>query len=115
MNITKEQLAGMIDHTNLKAFADDRCQAPDYDPERWAYFGSPVPVSVIPEDAVLTPYSELAAAYAHSPSQVSVGLNGIVTHDGTADGLLYRVDLSDRTISLLGPAPAMRVDGPAYL
>ena len=23
MNLTKEQLAGMIDHTNLKAYADD--------------------------------------------------------------------------------------------
>ena len=99
----------------LKAFADDRCQTPDYDPERWAYFGSPVPVSGIPEDTVLTPYSELAAAYAHAPSRVCVGLNGIVTHDGTADGLLYRVDLSDRTVTLLGPAPAMRIDGPAYL
>ena len=99
----------------LKAFADDRCQAPDYDPERWAYFGSPVPVSGIPEGAVLTPYSELAAAYAHVPSQISVGLNGIVSHDGTAEGLLYRVDLSDRSVTLIGPAPVMRVDGPAYL
>ena len=100
---------------DLKAFADDRCQAPDYDPERWAYFGSPVPVSGIPKSAVLTPYSELAVAYAHDPSQVTVGLNGIVSHDGTAEGLLYRVDLSDRTVTLLGPAPAMRVDGEAYL
>ena len=99
----------------LKAFADDRCQSPDYDPEHRAYFGSPVPVTAIPEDAVLTPYSELAAAYAHAPSKVSVGLNGIVSHDGIADGLLYLVDLSDRTVILIGPAPAMRVDGEAYL
>ena len=99
----------------LLAFGDDRCQSPDYDPERWAYFGSPVPVSAIPEGAVLTPYSELAAAYAHAPSQVKTGLNGIVTHDGTADGLLYRVDLTDRSFSLVGPAPNMRTDGPAYL
>ena len=102
-------------HWDLKVFADDRCQSPDYDPERWAYFGSPVPVSTIPSDAILTPYSELAAAYAHAPTHVEVGLNGIVTHDGTADGLLYRVDLSDRSLSLVGPAPAMRIDGPAYL
>ena len=99
----------------LKAFADDRCQSPDYDPERWAYFGSPVPVSEISADAVLTPYSELAAAYAHDPKHVSVGINGIVTHDGTADGLLYRVNLSDNSLTLLGPAPAARVDGAAYL
>ena len=99
----------------MKAFADDRCQSPDYDPERWVYFGSPVPVSAVPEGAVLTPYSELAAAYAHDPAEVSVGLNGIVTHDGTAEGLLYRVDLGSNAVTLLGPAPAMRVDGPAYL
>ena len=99
----------------LKAFADDRCQSPDYDPERWLYFGSPVPVDAVPADAFLTPYSELAAAYAHAPKHVEVSLNGIVSHDGTADGLLYRVDRSDDSLTLLGPAPAMRVDGPAYL
>jgi broad specificity phosphatase PhoE len=100
---------------DLKSFADDRCQASDYDPEHYAYFGSPVPVEAIPGEAVLTPYSELAAAYAHDPQHVSVSLNGIVTHDGTAEGLLYRVDLSDRSITLLGPAPAMRTDGDFYL
>ena len=100
---------------DLMAFADDRCQSPDYDPERYAYFGSPVPVESVPADAVLTPYSELAAAYAHAPRYVNVALNGIVTHDGTAEGLLYRVDLADHSLSLLGPAPAMRSDGPAYL
>lgn len=99
----------------LKAFADDRCQSPDYDPEHYAYFGSPVPVSHIPEDAVLTPYSELAAAYAHAPQYVETTLNGIVKHDGTAAGFLYRVDLSDNSITPLGPAPAMRVDGNFYL
>lgn len=99
----------------LKAFADDRCQSPDYDPERYVYFGTSHPVNSIPADAVLTPYSELAAAYAHDPHHVSIGLNGIVTHDGTSEGLLYRVDLSDRSISLVGPAPAMRTDGDAYL
>lgn len=99
----------------LKAFADDRCQSLNYDPERWVYFGSPVPVNNIPENAVLTPYSELAAAYAHAPQHVENTINGIIKHDGTADGLLYRVDLPDRTITLLGPAPAMRSDSPAYL
>lgn len=100
---------------DLKAFADDRCQSADYDPERWAYFGSPLQVSGIPADAVLTPYSELAAAYAHSPAHVGTALNGIVTHDGHKEGWLYRVDLSDHSVSLVGPAPAMRTDGPAYL
>ena len=99
----------------MKAFADDRCQAPDYDPERYVYFGSPFPVDAVPADAVLTPYSELAAAYAHAPRHVDVGLNGIVIHDGREDGLLYRVGLSDNSLVLIGPAPAMRVDGPAYL
>ncbi len=99
----------------LTAFADDRCQSDDYDPERWEYFGSPVPVSEIPENAVLTPYSEVAAAYAHGAEHITVGLNGIVTHDGTGQGLLYRVDLNDRSLHCLGPAPAMRTDGPAYL
>ena len=99
----------------MKAFADDRCQAPEYDPERYVYFGSPVPVETIPADAVLTPYSELAAAYAHVPRHVEVSLNGIVKHDGTADGLLYRVDLCDNSLLLIGPAPSMRSDGPAYL
>ena len=99
----------------LVSFADDRCQSPDYDPERYAYFGSPVPVEGVPADAVLTPYSELAAAYAHAPKHVEIALNGIVSHDGTADGLLYRLDLHNRSVTLMGPAPAMRVDGPAYL
>ena len=99
----------------LRAFADDRCQAPDYDPEHYAFFGSPVPVDSIPENALLTPYSELAAAYAHAPRHVETTLNGIVKHDGTAAGLLYRVDLSDKSIRLLGPAPAMREDGKFYL
>ncbi len=102
-------------HWDLLSFADDRCQSPDYDPEQYAYFGSPVPVEAVPEGAVLTPYSELAAAYAHAPTHVESALNGIVTHDGTAEGLLYRVSLADHTISLIGPAPAMRADGPAYL
>ena len=99
----------------LKAFADDRCQSAGYDPEQFAYFGSPVPVSSIPNNAIVTPYSELAAAYAHNPKHVSVGLNGIVTHDGTEDGLLYRVNLSDNSISSVGPAPEIRKDEPAYL
>ncbi len=99
----------------MVSFADDRCQEPDYDPERYAYFGSPVPVDAVPDSAVLTPYSELAAAYAHAPQHVEIALNGIVSHDGTADGLLYRVDLADRSLSLIGPAPAQRTDGPAYL
>ena len=99
----------------LISFADDRCQSPDYDPERYVYFGSPVPVDSIPADAVMTPYSELAAAYAHAPDHIEISLNGIVTHDGTADGLLYRVSLPDGSPELIGPAPAMRVDGPAYL
>ena len=99
----------------LLSFADDRCQSPDYDPERYAYFGSPVRVDSIPEDAVLTPYSELAAAYAHSPSHVETALNGIVSHDGTGSGFLYRVDLCSRSVRLIGPAPDARVDGPAYL
>lgn len=99
----------------LKAFADDRCQSPDYDPERYVYFGYPVPVDEIPDDVILTPYSELAAAYAHQPEHISISLNGIVTHDGIAEGLLYRVNLTDRSVTLLGPAPAMRTDGPAYL
>ena len=99
----------------LLSFADDRCQSPDYDPERWVYFGSPVPVSAIPADAVLTPYSELAAAYAHAPRHIETALNGIVSHDGTAPGLLYRVGLQDNSLTLMGPAPAQRTDGPAYL
>ncbi len=99
----------------LVSFADDRCQAPDYDPEHYVYFGSPVPVDGIPEKAVLTPYSELAAAYAHAPRHIETALNGIVTHDGTAEGFLYRVNLSNKSVELIGPAPAMRVDGPAYL
>ena len=99
----------------LVSFADDRCQEEDYDPERFVYFGSPVPVDTVPADAVLTPYSELAAAYAHAPEHVEIALNGIVSHDGTADGLLYRVNLADRSLSLVGPAPAQRIDGPAYL
>ena len=99
----------------LVSFADDRCQAPDYDPERYLYFGSPVPVDTIPADALLTPYSELAAAYAHAPQHVETALNGIVTHDGTKEGLLYRVSLADRSLTLIGPAPAQRTDGPAYL
>lgn len=99
----------------LLAFGDDRCQSPDYDPEHLDYFGSPVPVTEIPPDAVLTPYSELAAAYAHAPKNISVGLNGIVSHDGTAEGLLYCVDRSSGLIHLIGPAPAQRQDGPAYL
>ena len=100
---------------DLKAFADDRCQAAGYDPDRWAYFGSPVPVQTIPRDAVLTPYSELAAAYAHLPTRINIALNGMIEHDGTAEGLLYRVDLVSREVSLVGPAPAQRKDGPAYL
>ena len=99
----------------LVSFADDRCQAPDYDPERYLYFGSPIPVSDIPAGAVLTPYSELAAAYAHAPQHVETALNGIVTHDGSKEGLLYRVSLADRSLTLIGPAPAQRTDGPAYL
>ena len=99
----------------LISFADDRCQSPDYDPEHWLYFGSPHPVDSIPADAVLTPYSELAAAYAHSPSHVNIALNGIVTHDGNTDGLLYRIHIKDRSLELIGPAPKMRIDGPSYL
>ena len=66
---------------DLLSFADDRCQSPDYDPEQYAYFGSPVPVEAVPEGAVLTPYSELAAAYAHAPSHVETALNGQLAVD----------------------------------
>ena len=109
----------------LLSFGDIRCRNPLYDPEKFCYFGSPEPVRNVPEDVVLTPFAEEASAYAHDPVNITVAVNGFVEDDGTAEGFLYQIPMSEKQTAalernalpfrLIGSAPRMEKEGRLFL
>lgn len=66
------------------------------------FHGSPLWLEAVAPGSTVTPVRELARAFAHRPSHVSVEVREhageravVIEHDGTRPGYLYRVVVSD--------------------
>ena len=56
------------------------------------YHGSPEELTVLSAQSWVTPFVEMAKAFAHKPSLISFGEDGGVKHDGQLPAFLYVVD-----------------------
>ena len=56
------------------------------------YHGSPLELSVLKSGGSITRNRELAGAFSHRPTQVSMGDDSVIRHNGTETGYLYVVD-----------------------
>jgi hypothetical protein len=59
-------------------------------PREW-FHGSPLRLTHLSPGSTITPRRQLACAFSHKPSLVSVADDGSIKHDGTQPGYLYRV------------------------
>jgi hypothetical protein len=65
--------------------------APDWDYRGPWYHGSQQPLTVLRTGSAITRNGDLARAFAHQPSLLSLSADGSVKHDGTTPGYLYLV------------------------
>jgi hypothetical protein len=56
------------------------------------YHGSPEKLTILRRESWVTPFVEVAKAFAHKPSLISFGDEGSVKHDGQVPAFLYIVD-----------------------
>lgn len=56
------------------------------------YHGSDKVFEVLRPNSTVTPWRELAEAFAHQPSRLSYDDQGMISHNGTQKGYLYVVD-----------------------
>lgn len=63
----------------------------DWDHSRTWYHGSQQPLAVLRVDSSITQNRDLASAFSHRPSLLSVSDDGKVKHNGTTPGYLYFV------------------------
>lgn len=56
------------------------------------YHGSPVEMSLLRKGSSITRNRELAIAFSHKPTELSVSDNGTIEHNGKLEGYLYTVD-----------------------
>ncbi len=70
----------------------------DYD-KAW-YHGSPLELKILRKGSTITQDLELAMAFSHKPTVVSISDDGNIKHDGRALGFLYRIaeDVGPRDI-----------------
>ncbi len=64
---------------------------PDWDYRKTWYHGSPSKLNTIRKGTTITQERELAKAFSHKPTIVSVSDDGRIKHNGTRPGLLYYV------------------------
>jgi hypothetical protein len=60
--------------------------------ERVWYHGSPYELTELAAGSTITPNRDLARAFSHKPTLVSIDDDGAIRHNGTRAGILYRVD-----------------------
>lgn len=56
------------------------------------YHGSPLPLEMLAVGSSITRNLELAIAFSHKPSRLSVDNDGVIHHDGKENGYLYEID-----------------------
>ena len=56
------------------------------------YHGSNRRFTVLRENSTITQWRALAEAFAHQPGRLSYDDLGVIRHDGTQKGYLYRID-----------------------
>lgn len=66
------------------------------------YHGSQVKMTILKAGSSITKNKELATAFSHRPTQVSVDDFGVVHHDGQTNGYLYVIDedLNDKDVKV---------------
>ena len=56
------------------------------------YHGSPLALTVLKKGSSITKNKNLAIAFSHKPTLLSVDLNGNIEHNGELSGYLYTID-----------------------
>jgi hypothetical protein len=56
------------------------------------YHGSPLELTVLRRGSTITQNRDLARAFSHKPSILSISDEGRIQHNGTAPGFLYQID-----------------------
>lgn len=56
------------------------------------YHGSPLVLEVLAAGSSITRNRDLAVAFSHKPTQLSIDDDGVVRHNGRQDGYLYEID-----------------------
>jgi len=74
------------------AFITDRKTKLDVPQGEVWYHGSPLELGVLKAASSITRNRALAEAFAHRPTLLSFGDDGVISHNGTEDGFLYAVD-----------------------
>jgi esterase/lipase len=85
---------GWLKSLDLKVLAQlgaEETVAPSIDYIRPWFHGSPHRFSVLQKGSAVTQDEELARAFSHEPTLVSVSDSGIIKHDGKRSGFLYRI------------------------
>jgi len=56
------------------------------------YHGSPLEITVLRQRSTITQVRDLARAFSHKPTLLSITDEGRIQHNGTAPGFLYQID-----------------------
>lgn len=75
------------------------------------FHGSPERLTVLAARSAITRNRQLAEAFSHKPTRLSVANDGTVEHNGTVPGYLYAVD-EEVGIDDAAPHPAVSGDDP---
>jgi alpha/beta superfamily hydrolase len=89
-----EKTCGWLKSLDLKALAQpapEEAFTPSIDYVRPWFHGSPYRLSVLRRGSTITQDEELARAFSHEPTIVSITGDGNIKHDGKKSGFLYRI------------------------
>ncbi len=64
----------------------------DGDYEKPWFHGSPLILEELLEGSTITQEKDIARVFSHKPSIVAIDENGVILHNGSADGYLYIID-----------------------
>ncbi len=56
------------------------------------YHGSPLTLHTLRAGSTITPFEQLAEAFSHKPTKLSIGDDGRICHNGILQGTLYAID-----------------------
>lgn len=62
-----------------------------FSPDAPWFHGSPYDIDLLRAGSTITQWRALAEAFSHKPATLCIDDDGVITHDGTAFGVLYRI------------------------
>ena len=78
--------------------------------DRIWYHGSNARFDILRAGSTVTQWKELAEAFSHKPSCLSCDDDGVITHNGTEQGILYCIDEPVSVGADLYPHPRTTMD-----